>query len=167
MTDYDWKKFEKRITLNSLKPVVIYNAWATRDGIESWFLRESIYTKENGQERGRTEPFEKGDQYRWLWHGYPDDTFEKGQILEANGKDHFQFTFSGGCIVTVSVIKEQNENICSLVQEMPMTDISEQRYFYIECGKGWTFYLANLKAVLQGGVDLRNKNVLIQKVVNA
>ena len=48
-----------------------------------------------------------------------------------------------------------------------MSDVSEQRYFYIECGKGWTFYLANLKAVLQGGVDLRNKNVLIQKVVNA
>jgi len=167
MTDYDWKKFEKRITLDSLKPMVIYNAWATRDGIESWFLRESIYTKENGQERARGEQAEKGDKYRWLWHGYGDDTAETGEILEANGRDLFRFTFSGGCIVTVSIVKEQNENICSLVQEMPMPDVSEQRYFYIECGKGWTFYLANLKAVLQGGVDLRNRNVLIQKVVNA
>src|SRR5262245_54234286 len=120
MADYDWKKFEKRITLDSIKPVVIYNAWATRNGIESWFLRESIYTRENGEERRKDEPAEKGDKYSWLWHGYPDDTVEKGSILEANGHDHFKFTFSGGCIVTVDVVKEQNENICSLVQEMPM-----------------------------------------------
>jgi hypothetical protein len=29
----------------------------------------------------------------------------------------------------------------------------------VQCQLGWTFYLANLKSVIEGGVDLRNKNV--------
>jgi hypothetical protein len=32
---------------------------------------------------------------------------------------------------------------------------------------GWTFYLANLKSVLEGGLDLRNKNARLQRLVNA
>jgi len=48
-----------------------------------------------------------------------------------------------------------------------MNNESEQRYFYIGCGKGWTFYMANLKSILEGGIDLRNKNAAIQNVINA
>jgi hypothetical protein len=78
-----------------------------------------------------------------------------------------RFSFSGDCIVTVTVKEEQSENICELVQQMPMNDENEQKHFYIECSKGWTFYMTNLKSILEGGIDLRNKNASIQHVVNA
>jgi hypothetical protein len=48
-----------------------------------------------------------------------------------------------------------------------MEDETEQQYFYMECDKGWTFYLTNLKSVLEGGLDMRNKNLNIQQVINA
>ena len=168
MTNYNWKQFERRITLNgSIDPLKVYLAWATRAGIESWFLRQSIYADATGKEREAHEAAQTGDNYQWLWFGYDDSTLEKGTILSANDKDSLKFTFSGGSIVTITIGKEQSEIICSLVQEMPMEDELEKRYFFIECSRGWTFYLANLKSILQGGIDLRNKNVGIHNVVNA
>jgi hypothetical protein len=47
--------------------------------------------------------------------------------------------------------QEDGETICELRQTMPMEDRSEQRHFLIECGKGWTFYMTNLKSMLGGG----------------
>jgi len=168
MTHYNWNKFERRIALSpSVDPLMVYQAWVTRAGIESWFLRQAIFTDTSGRQRADKENVQTGDTYEWLWFGYDDSTLEKGTILSANDKDSLKFTFSGGSIVTISVGKEQGEIICSLVQEMPMEEELEKRYFFIECSRGWTFYLANLKSILQGGIDLRNKNVGIHNVVNA
>lgn len=84
--------------------------------------------------------------------------------------------FSGGCIVTVSIKQEEGETICELIQQMPMPaqlshsgweDEKEQQHFYIECGKGWTFYMTNLKSILEGGLDLRNKSINLKQVINA
>lgn len=161
-----WKTFTKRITINRAKEI-IYRAWATQAGLENWFLRRAEFTKTDGRLRDRNEAIQQGDKYKWLWFGYDDTVTEEREILEANGSDILRFNFSGGCIVTVTVKQEQGENICELIQEMTMEDESEQRYFYIECGKGWTFYMTNLKSVLEGGIDLRNKNVRIQNVINA
>src|SRR5204862_7119324 len=107
-----------------------------------------------GAVRKRNESIEKGDKYKWLWFGYDDFEIEANEILLANGKDELEFSFSGGCIVNVKVRKEDNEIVCELVQAMPMDDEKEQRHFYILCGKGWTFYLTNLKSILEGGLDL-------------
>ncbi|MBK8700618.1 MAG: hypothetical protein IPN29_14245 [Saprospiraceae bacterium] len=38
---------------------------------------------------------QEGDLYTFRWHGWPDDTMEKGTILQANGVDAFTFTFDG------------------------------------------------------------------------
>jgi len=63
--------------------------------------------------------------------------------------------------------QEDGKTICDLRQTMPREVESEQRHFFIECGKGWTFYMTNLKSILEGGIDLRNKNMNIQNVINA
>ena len=57
----------------------------------------------------------------------------------------------------VAVKQEEGETICELEQAMPMEDETEQRHFFIECGKGWTFYMTNLKSILEGGIDLEIK----------
>lgn len=163
---YTWKQFTRRIPIKA-PAKAIYEAWTTQQGLESWFLRLSQFTKPDGSIRPKNSQAETGDIYKWLWHGYDDSVVEEKKILLANGWDQLSFSFSGDCIVTVSIRQEEGENILELVQDMPQEDNREQQYFFVECGKGWTFYLANLKSVLEGGLDLRNKNPKLKDVLTS
>ncbi len=170
MTDYDWSSFRLRIPIKSSISAV-YNAWATQNGIESWFLRSSDFCKADGNLRYRDEEVQQGDTYTWLWYGYEDEVVEKGRMLEANGSSFFHFTFSGmgdnNITVSVNIGSEENETIVELVQQdIPLDDASRALY-HIGCMQGWTFYLANLKSILEGGIDLRNKNVKLQNMLNS
>ena len=163
---YNWRRFTKRIPIKA-SAKAIYEAWTTQQGLESWFLRLAQFTKKDGSIRSKNSHIEAGDKYKWLWFGYDDSTVEEKEILAANGWDQLKFSFSGGCIVAISIKQEDGETLCELVQDMPMEDAGEQQHFFIECGKGWGFYMANLKSLLEGGLDLRNKNVNLKEVINA
>jgi uncharacterized protein YndB with AHSA1/START domain len=162
---HGWSKFVKRININA-DPQTIYNAWCTQAAIESWFLRQSIFSTE-GSEKKPEEAIQAGDAYEWRWHGYGDEVTERGEIISANGKDMLQFTFAGDCLVTVRSYLEDGESIAELTQENIPKDDNPATNLYVGCGEGWTFYLANLKSVLEGGLDLRNKNLNIKKVINS
>jgi hypothetical protein len=166
MTSYDWSKFELRINVNAQVDSV-YKAWATQGGIESWFLRSAKYVNGDGLQRKRDEFIQQGDRYTWLWHGYSDEVVEHNDILQANGSDLFSFVFAGHCIVKVTIGMLDNETIVQLTQENIPTGEEGKVNIHIGCMEGWTFYLANLKSILEGGLDLRNRNVKIGKVVNA
>jgi uncharacterized protein YndB with AHSA1/START domain len=166
METYNWKQFIKRITIKA-EARDIFNMWTTQQGLEKWFLKSAEFKLSAGISRQKNEAAQKDDRYKWLWFGYDDSIAEEGKILSSNNEDELQFSFSGGCIVKVIIKQEAGETICELQQTMPMGNETEQRHFFIECGKGWTFYLANLKSILEGGIDLRNKNEKIQNVINA
>jgi hypothetical protein len=106
-------------------------------------------------------------RHLWLWYGYPDNVFEKKEIIEVNGKDFIQFGFTGNCIVSVKLYTQEGETIIELTQENIPPDDNPATNLHIGCGEGWTFYLANLKSYLEGGIDLRNKNIKIQAVINS
>ncbi|MBL7828990.1 MAG: SRPBCC domain-containing protein [Saprospiraceae bacterium] len=159
--------FILRIHIKTDLPV-LYQAWATPAGIESWFLRKAGYTDDNGVVRKPNEFVAPGDHYTWLWYGYDDSVAEQNEVLEADGQAVFKFGFSGGCIVTIELKKQDNGLVCcTLTQQMPQKEESDRRHFFIECQKGWTFYLANLKSICEGGLDLRNRDVSLGLVVNA
>ena len=163
---YDWSRFVVRINVNA--PVdKLYHAWATREGMEYWFLRVSEYISADGAIRGNNEHVNKGDTYKWLWHGWPDDTVEHGIVLDCNGKDFFKFSFgkAGNCAVTIK--KEDGETIVELVQDEIPTDENAMHHWHLGCKTGWTFYLANMKSLYEGGIDLRNKNEKLQQVLNS
>ena len=150
----DWTTFTKRITVNASQED-IYKAWTTQHGIESWFLRSSEFTK-NKILRGRNEFTQTGDE-----------TVQIGEILETNGVDVFSFTFHEPMVVSVRIFEEHSFNICELIQtSIPLNEDSRKNYF-VGCGEGWTFYLTNLKSVLEGGLDLRNKDENIKSVLNS
>jgi len=166
MWDGKLTKFIKRISIH-VSPRKVFEAWSTQSGLESWFLRRAEFTDADGKKRERDESIQKGDQYLWIWHGYGDDVFEQRTILNSNRTDSLSFEFTGQCIVTVNVKTERGETICELVQErIPFSDDITD-HLYILCGEGWTFYLTNLKSILEGGIDLRNKNMELTKLVNA
>ncbi|MFT3824697.1 MAG: SRPBCC domain-containing protein [Chitinophagaceae bacterium] len=162
----NFKQFTKRVTINAPAQQV-YDAWTSQQALETWFLRLALFTDSNGKERSPNQPVQAGDSFLWLWFGYDDNAREERQVITANGKNLFSFSFSGNCTVTVLVKEEDGETVCELTQEIPLEDESQRIALYNDCGTGWTFYLANLKSILEGGIDLRNKNIKITNVINA
>jgi len=158
MIDNKWTSFkvtgDYNIDIRSL-----YESWATTEGIEKWFLRKANFYTVPLRLREPEEFILKEDTYEWYWYGYDDSFSEKGQILEANGTDFIKFTFSGGSTVSISIYSRNGVSIIELLQEnIPLENDPSQNLF-VQCQIGWTFYLANLKSVLEGGVDLRNKKL--------
>lgn len=166
MADFDWSRFMLRIDINA--PVEkLYAGWATRPGIEKWFLRYCEYRDKSNIPREDNVYAEKGDTYTWRWHGYPDTVTEEGTILEANGKDLFKFSFgkAGDCSVTIR--KEQGVTIVELVQENILTDEQGRQYYHLGCKTGWAFHLADMKSIYEGGIDLRNKREDLAEMLNS
>ncbi|MFI5131165.1 MAG: SRPBCC domain-containing protein [Chitinophagales bacterium] len=166
MSSYDWSRFTVRINVNA-PAEKLYDAWATRSGMEHWFLRLSEYKKPDGSLRGNDEAAINGDTYKWLWHGWPDETVEYGEILDSNGKDLFRFSFGKAGNCSVKIYREEDATIVELVQDNIPTDEQGMHYWHLGCKTGWTFYLANMKSLYEGGLDLRNKNVQLQQVINS
>jgi uncharacterized protein YndB with AHSA1/START domain len=163
---FDWTSFIVRININA-PAQKLYDAWATRDGMEHWFLRLSEYKKPDGDLRHNLEHTEAGDNYKWLWHGWPDDTVEYGKILEANGKDFFKFSFGKAGNCSVKIFRDIGENFVEITQDNIPDDDHGRTNWHLGCKTGWTFYLDNMKSLYEGGIDLRNKNILLKGLVNA
>jgi uncharacterized protein YndB with AHSA1/START domain len=166
MSNFNWDTFTVRVPVKA-SIEKLYWCWATRAGMEYWFLRLSEYKKPGGELRGNDESVQINDSYKWLWHGWDDDTVEQGNILDCNGKDFIKFSFgkAGNCAVTIK--QEEGETIVELVQDNIPSDEQGKQYWHVGCKTGWTFYLANLKSLLEGGIDLRNRNSLLKNVINS
>lgn len=166
MNSFNWTTFTVRIPVNATAEK-LYGCWATREGMEYWFLRQCEYKDENGTIKEAAQLAQTGDSYTWRWHGWPDDTVEQGTILECNGNNFFKFSFgkAGNCAVT---IKEENgHTIVELVQDEIPDDEQGRHYWHLGCKTGWTFYFANLKSMLEGGLDLRNRDEQLKNVINS
>ncbi len=170
MSNYKWSRFSKRINI-SAEIDAVYEMWATPTGIEKWFLRSCRITAENGAIKSPEKFIAQGDQFLWHWYGWPDAVKEEGSILEANGRDKLAFTFgqadAENMICTVKIYTEEGVTICDIAQENIPEDEKGKTYYHIGCLTGWSFYLTNLKSILEGGVDLRNKNELLKNMINS
>ena len=163
---YDWSRFKLRIHIEG-GIGECYQRWCSAAGLSSWFLREVIFHSNAGEKRGETDPVRPGDTYLWRWHGYPDEVQEKGTILSANHKDELSFSFGPGGKVRVRFFTEHGLTCCELEQFDIPTDENGMTMFHLGCSKGWVFYLANLKSIMEGGIDLRNKDTGLADVINS
>ena len=165
MSSHDWSQFLLRIPIKADKKE-IYKAWTTQQGLESWFLRSSQFKTSVGKKRDGNNTIEQGDTYEWYWHGWGDEMVEKGAILGINANS-LKFSFGSAGNVTVTIEEELGDTILELKQSDIPTDENSQINYYIGCSKGWQFYLTNLKSILEGGLDLRNKKVELKNVITA
>ena len=134
-------------------------------------LRHCGFQSTAGEIRGDSVPASVTDRYHFRWWGWPDDMEEFGEILQANGLNHFEFTFTANEMndmkVQVRLSKEAEFVRVTLHQyDIPVTE-KGKCYFHLGCTKGWTFYLSNLKSILEGGLDLRNKDENVKRVINS
>ena len=162
----DWTQFTQKVYVQaSVKEV--YDMWTVPAQLERWFLRNASFADQFGRLRGIKESVEAGDTYRWMWHGHPDTTAEQGIVTVANGTDTFEFVF--GKAGTVKVVLKPNGELTEIMltqSGIPDDDVNRMNY-YVGCSTGWTFYFANIKALLEYGVDLRNKDMDLKNVINA
>jgi uncharacterized protein YndB with AHSA1/START domain len=160
----NWSEFKLRVNVDA--PIEkVYAAWATPAGLESWFLKKSNLAV-GAIPRQPGELAQKGDEYEFLWHGHPNSA-HKGRVTSADGKSQFTFTFSQDLPVSISLYKECDETIVELIEMFDPADEEAARKHYLGNMKGWIFYMTNLKSVLEGGLDLRNRKSELTNVITA
>lgn len=162
MKNHDWTTFKKRISINSSLEN-LFKSWTTQEKLEQWFLSNANFKTDKGDSKDRTSDIKKDDSYTWMWHGSKD--VAEGIILENNQKDFLRFTFLG-CEVSVQIKTENKEHLVELTQYNIAEDEASTMSDFVGCTRGWTFYLTNLKSILEGGIDLRNKNMDLIDVIN-
>jgi hypothetical protein len=165
LTPIDFSQFKLRVNIKASVEDA-YKAWATPAGLNSWFIGKMVFTDEKGAIRQDDAPVQVGDEYTCAFAKSPDSILVRGKVLKANGKNLFSFSFSKNCPVTVSIYTEHGDTIVELIESnVPNEDDVVVRQ-YVSDSKGWIFYLVNLKSILEGGIDLRNRSVEIKNVIN-
>lgn len=163
MKDFDWTQFSKRIYINA-NIRSVYDAWTKAAEIEKWFLSKAEFYLKNGEKLDPSESVKSECRYKWSW--FAQSQAEEGVIFQVNGKTNLEFSFAGNCKVQVKLIEEKTQTLVQLTQtEIPLDESSKEN-IRLGCAFGWSFYLVNLKSVLEGGLDLRNKNTELKDVVN-
>jgi uncharacterized protein YndB with AHSA1/START domain len=150
----NWERFTKKLVIQA-PPSTIYQHWAQAILVEKWFLRNCNYITYQGQKRPKNESTLAGDSYIWEWYNW--DGQEKGQVINSDPNRLLVFSFSGA-EVEVSLDKLTSGTLVSLTQsKIPIDDENKFNVFY-GCGTAWSFWLTNLKAFIEHGIVLHDKN---------
>ena len=158
-TQYDWTRFERRIFINA-QPEKVFRAWAAPGEIVRWFIAKAECHSPDGDLRAPTEIVKAGDSYFWEWH---QDLRTQGTILEVVENEKLGFTFGDKepgseekIIVTVEVVPEdEGVTLLRLVQENMADTPQAHVSWHMQCNLGWSFFMTNLKGLLEYRVDLR------------
>jgi hypothetical protein len=165
LTPIDFSQFKLRVNIRtSIEDA--YKAWATPAGLNSWFIGKMVFTDEKGVVRPDDAPVQPGDEYTCAFARSPESILVRGKVLRANGKNLFSFSFSKNCPVTISIYSEHGETIVELIESNVPNEEDVVVRQYVSDSKGWIFYLVNLKSILEGGLDLRNRSTEIKNVIN-
>jgi hypothetical protein len=163
MKNFNWTQFTKRIAIKS-DITTVYNAWTKSTELQKCFLAKAVFYTTEKSQVPVSENVAAGAVYEWTW--FAQNYFEKGTVTQANGLDFLEFTFAGNCKVQLKMTPYKDTVLVELTQkEIPSDDASKEN-IRLGCAFGWTFYLINLKSVLEGGIDLRNKDTELAAVVN-
>lgn len=163
--EFSFDQFTKKIHIKA--PLEeLYACWSTEKGITRWFLSDATYTSKDGSARKEDEAIQEGDHYVWRWHNW--NGKEEGSILQANGKDFIVFTFGNdACKVSVQLEQVKETVLLTLRQYEMATDEETKMNLYNGCSCGWTFWLANLKAYLEHGILLNERDVNLTDIPEA
>ncbi|MCB9450978.1 MAG: SRPBCC domain-containing protein [Anaerolineaceae bacterium] len=156
---YDWTQFTRRIFIQA-EIERVFRAWAVPAEIIQWFVAQADHTAPDGAHRPADTIAIPGDAYAWRWH---QDAATQGEILRIVENTLLQFTFGKNnngepIIVTVTFQQNGDETIVELRQDNITDTPTDRVSWHLSCNLGWSFFMTNLKAWLEHGIDLREKN---------
>jgi uncharacterized protein YndB with AHSA1/START domain len=157
--NYDWTRFERQVFINA-EPAEVWRAWTVPENIVKWFIATADYTTDEASPRPADDVVQAGDNYHWRWH---QDLASNGRILEVVENERLSFTFGDKepgsaekIIVTVEVNQEDDGVTRLRLVQDNMADTPEAHAgWHLGCNLGWSFFMTNLKGLLEYGVDLR------------
>lgn len=158
-SNYNWTQFKRQVFIGA-SPQAVFNAWAKPGEIVKWFIAHAEYTSPEGNLRGKDDIVQAGDHYHWRWH---QDLEANGEILNVQDGRSLQFTFGDKepgsnekIVVSVEVSQsELGDTLLELTQENMADTLEAHSGWHLSCNLGWSFFMTNLKAFLEHGVDLR------------
>lgn len=160
-SQYDWTQFTRKVYI-AADIDTVFRAWTTPAGIIGWFIAQATYHDADGGIRSDDEIVKKGDSYHWEWH---QELEAQGQVLEVVENECFQFTFGNKTansdekiMVTVTLHNDGDETLVELTQSNMADTLEAHSGWHLSCNMGWSFFMTNLKALLEHGVDLRETN---------
>lgn len=153
----DWSQFTRRIFIKA--PVErVFNAWALQGQMEDWFLLKAQFSRKDSPLL-KDEMVAAGDSFHWIWHGW-DDADQRGEVLSVIKNKQLSMTFKPAGIVTVD-FEQTDDNFTHLIlhQSSIPTDEDGKLNFFYGCSLGWSFWMVNLKAWLEHGILLDERDV--------
>ncbi|MBI3873171.1 MAG: SRPBCC domain-containing protein [candidate division Zixibacteria bacterium] len=167
---FDWTQFHLGIYIRA-KPEDLFPYMATAQGLCKWFLRSAGFAP--GQDRPANrraaaklpafdtltprpeeETCRTGDRYRWEWY-YDDGVTGEGWIIEVRPPTRLAFGFGDRMEVELSLRKQGIWCEAGLRQHKIPDTPRGHRDMHMGCRVAWTFFLTNLKSVVEGRLDLR------------
>ena len=155
---YDWTQFQREVFIQADLPTV-FQAWAKPDEITKWFIASATVISANNRLRPNNQMVHSGDHYHWQWH---QDLQTGGIVLDVVENERLQFTFGdkepgSDEKVIVTVYFQDLGGTTSIVLKQENMPDNEQSHvhWHMGCNMGWSFFMTNLKALLEHGVDLR------------
>ena len=89
----------------------------------------------------------------------------KGEVLEANGRDHVKFSFGETATFNIRLSEKDDRVLFTLTQvSNPENPMEEEAH--INCYVCWTLFILNLKSVAENGIDLREWDYDMDGLVN-
>ncbi len=158
LDDFSWSDLNvKEVIKASITEV--YNKWATKKAITSWFLSKADFFDENGRKRDDHELIKAGDTYRWEFRS---PTPLEGKILEINQNENIKFTFWGLNEEETSEVNvvfneyKSGQTQVTIIQNNIIISEYAKYFLTLNCMVGWSYYLTNLRSIFESGFDLRS-----------
>lgn len=177
-TGRDWTGFTQRIVIEAPSN----KAWtllSTGDGLSRWFVRRAEVTGADGTPSPGDAPLPEGGRIALVWTTAcdPSKAMPAGEAVEVNGIEacdaaagrvRIGWYEDSGWVEFKVVARDDGGCVVELEQRMAAT-LPHPRLEgpYIGCREGWAFYLTNLKAMLEHGVDLRSATPDVPGQLNA
>ena len=137
----------------------VFEAWATGPGLTRWLLSSAEF-RAPGEATGRPDAVARsGDDFRWTWQA-AGRTVE-GRVLAADWPGKLELAFDPGGPCRVSLAAEGDGTVVELAH-LGLDDPAAR----LDWSTAWTFFLTNLKSVLEGGADLRETDPARGRTVN-
>jgi len=150
---YDWTRFLVHMYYDA--PLErVFRAWATAEGLESFFIASARHASADGGARAPHELACPGDRYEWTWlHGLG----LKGGFLACERDRRVAFTFGEHMEVEVTFRTVGDSVEVRLHQTGCMPEDPARAWQHLNCRSCWVYFLTNLKSVLEHGTDLRDR----------
>lgn len=159
---FTWKEFTHAILLNTSVDAV-YDMVATSDGLCKWFLGEASFSNDGGRVNGGLIP-EAGDYYHWKWLAKEHEV--AGKVIDTEPGRMIKYTFGAAFYVSFTVSADESGLTLLTLHQTCNDDVEFNEFNYVNCCVAWTFFMTNLKSVIEQGIDLRETRVSNEMLVN-